>query len=94
MEEQDEVTKSLRSRGFMKGPKYFHIGNGTGANVGMQGEHVTRRIMVSADLDPDKTYYIRFKNVLNDADSQFFMDYFEFVSKDVYDNPVEPEDYW
>ena len=94
MEEQDEVTKSLRSRGFMKGPKYFHIGNGTGANVGMQGEHVTRRIMVSTDLDPDKTYYIRFKNVLNDSDSQFFMDYFEFVSKDVYDNPVEPEDYW
>lgn len=94
MEEQDEVTKSLRSRGFMKGPKYFHIGNGTSANVGMQGEWVTRRIMVSADLDPDKTYYIRFKNVLNDSDSQFFMDYFEFVSKDVYDNPVEPEDYW
>lgn len=93
-EEQDEITKSLRARGFMKGPKYFHIGNGAGANVGIQGEWVTRRIMVSADLDPDKTYYIRFKNVLNDEESQFFMDYFEFVSKEVYDNPVEPEDIW
>ena len=94
IDEQDEITKSLRARGFMKGPKYFHIGNGAGANIGIQGEHVTRRIMVSADLDPDKTYYIRFKNVLNNKDLQFFMDYFEFVSKEVYDNPVEPEDYW
>ena len=94
LEDQDEITKSLRARGFMKGPKYFHIGNGTSAQLGNQGEWVTRRIMVSADLDPDKTYYIRFKNVLNDNQSQFFMDYFEFVSKDVYDNPVEPEDIW
>ena len=94
LDEQDEITKNLRARGFMKGPKYFHIGNGTSAQNGQQGEWVTRRIMVSADLDPDKTYYIRFKNVLNNETSQFFMDYFEFVSKDVYDNPEEPEDIW
>lgn len=94
MEEQDEITKSLRARGFMKGPKYFHIGEGTGSRLGIQGEHVTRRIMVSEDMDPDKTYYIRFKNVLDDKELQFFMDYFEFVSKEVYDNPVEPEDIW
>lgn len=94
LEEQDEITKNLRARGFMKGPKYFHIGNGTTALNGQQGEWVTRRIMVSEDMDPDKTYYIRFKNVLNDDQLQFFMDYFEFVSKDVYDNPVEPEDIW
>ncbi len=94
MEEQDEITKSLRSRGFMKGPKYFHCGNSTSASLGIENEHVTRRIMVSADMDPDKTYYIRFKNVLNNEKLQFFTDYLEFVSKDVYDNPVEPEDYW
>ena len=94
LEEQDEITKNLRARGFMKGPKYFHIGNGTSALNGQQGEWVTRRIMVRAKLDPNKTYYIRFKNVLNDEQSQFFMDYFEFVNKDVYDNPEEPEDIW
>ena len=94
LDEQDEITKTLRSRGFMKGPKYYHVGNGTTAQLGIEAEWVTRRIMVSADLDPDKTYYIRFKNVLNDDESQFFTDYFEIVSKDVYDNPVEPEDYW
>ena len=94
MEEQDEITKALRARGFMKGPKYYHCGAGTSASLGNECEWVTRRIMVSADMDPDKTYYIRFKNVLNNATLQFFTDYLEFVSKDVYDNPVEPEDYW
>ncbi len=93
-EEMDEITKNLRARGFMKGPKSFLIGTSASANNGMQAEHVTRRIMVSADLDPDKTYYIRFKSVLNDTQAQFFMDYLEFVSKEVYDNPVEPEDIW
>ena len=94
MEEQDEITKSLRARGFMKGPKYYHIGNGTDAALANTAEHVTRRIMVTEELDPDKTYYIRFKNVLGDKELQFFMDFFEFVSKEVYDNPVEPEDIW
>jgi len=93
-EEQDEVTKGLRARGFMKGPKYYHCGSSTSADLGIVRENVTRRIMVSKDLDPDETYYIRFKSVLDDEELQFFMDYFEFVAKDVYDNPVEPEDIW
>ncbi|MCR4995029.1 MAG: fasciclin domain-containing protein [Bacteroidales bacterium] len=90
IDEQDEVTKALRARGFMKGPKYYQCGN----ELAMEQEPVTRRIMVSADLDPEKTYYIRFKNVLNNTQLQFFGDFLEFVSKDVYDNPEEPEDYW
>ncbi len=94
MEDQDEINKALKTRGFMKGPKYFHIGYSTNALLGNQAENVTRRIMVSEELDPDLTYYIRFKNVLNNDQLQFFMDYFEFVSKEVYDNPVEPEDIW
>ncbi len=93
-EEQDEITKTLRSRGFMKGPRYYHCGSTTDKNLAIQEETVTRRIMVSADMSPDKTYYIRFKNVLNDEDLQFYGDFLEFVSKDVYDNPVEPEDNW
>ena len=78
----------------MKGPKYYHCGQSTTANLGIENENVTRRIMVSEDMDPDKTYYIRFKSVLDDEELQFFMDYFEFVEKNVYDNPVEPEDIW
>ena len=94
-EEQDEIDKRLRSRGFMKGPEYYYYGTtASNDNVARNWEHVTRRIMVRAEMDPDKKYYIRFKNVLDDNELQFFMDYLEFVSKEVYDNPQEPEDIW
>lgn len=94
-DEQDEIDKRLRSRGYMKGPEYFYYGTTPNNNaVGRNYEHVTRRIMVQAEMDPDKTYYIRFKNVLDNPKLEFFMDYLEFVSKNVYDNPVEPEDIW
>ena len=50
--------------------------------------------MVNAYLYPFRNYYIRFKSVLDDENKEFFMDYFEYVAKEVYDNPEEPEDIW
>ena len=50
--------------------------------------------MVTATMDPDKTYYLKFKNVMDDETKQFYMDYFEFCPKEVYDNPETPEDIW
>jgi hypothetical protein len=57
-------------------------------------EYITRRIMVSADMEPNKNYYIKFKSVLDDEKKEFFMDYIEYVAKEVYDNPEESEDIW
>jgi hypothetical protein len=88
-----EVDKKMRNNGFMKGPQHYSATPGSSTAM-RTNEMKLRRIMVSEDMDPDKEYYIRFKNVLDDESLQFFMDYFEFVSKDVYDNPVEPEDVW
>lgn len=45
-------------------------------------------------MDPDETYYIRFKTVMDDPTRYFYMDYLEYAAKEVYDNPVEPEDIW
>ncbi len=45
-------------------------------------------------MDPDETYYIRFKTVLDNKLLFFYMDYMEYCSKDVYDNPESPEDIW
>ena len=55
-----------------------------------------RRIIVREDMDPNKTYYLKFKNVLDDdiVTTQFFMDYLEICAKEVYDNPMTPEDIW
>ena len=45
-------------------------------------------------MDPDETYYIRFKTVIDDPYTYLYMDYFEYVAKEIYDNPEEPEDIW
>ena len=93
-EEHDEnVTKRMRTKGFMKAPNSWTTQ--LGGNMTVRTQHVmTRRIMVSAYLYPFRNYYIRFKSVLDDENKEFFMDYFEYVAKEVYDNPNEPEDIW
>lgn len=93
-EEYDErVTKRMRTKGFMKAPNSWT--NELGTNKAVRGSHfITRRIMVSTYLQPFRNYYIRFKSVLDEDNKEFFMDYFEYVAKEVYDNPEEPEDIW
>ena len=45
-------------------------------------------------MDPDKTYYNRFKSVLESDRKELYMDYMEFVSKEIFDNPEKPESIW
>lgn len=101
---EDEVVnrendKNLRNQGWMKGPKYFMICNGLGAQGGTPlrdaggARPALRRIITTENLEADKTYYMRFKSALDSRDAQFFMDYFEFVNSSVY-NGADPEDVW
>jgi hypothetical protein len=32
--------------------------------------------------------------VLDDKEKQFYMDFIEFCPKEIYDNPIVPEDIW
>jgi len=43
---------------------------------------------------PGKTYYLKFKSVLDNEKLEFYMDYLELCAKEVYDNPNDPEDIW
>lgn len=88
-----ENDKKMRNNGFMKGAEYYHAG-GAGAKTGRQEQYTTRRIIVRQEMDPDKTYYLKFKTVLSDKNKQFYMDYIEYCAKEVYDNPMTPEDIW
>ena len=88
-----ENDKKMRNNGFMKGAEYYHAG-GAGAATARNQQYTTRRIIVRQELDPDKTYYLKFKTVLSDKNKQFYMDYIEFCAKNVYDNPATPEDIW
>ena len=53
-----------------------------------------RRIILREWMEADKTYYIQFKSVLSNEGTEFYLDYLEFCHKDIYDNPMEPEDIW
>ena len=88
-----EVDKKMRANGFMKGPAYYNLlTNRTW--TARDCEYTTRRIIVTSTMDPDKTYYLRFKNVLDDESKQFYMDFIELCPKEIYDNPYTPEDIW
>ncbi len=91
-----ENDKNLRNHGYLKGPQYFMTTDGTATTpVRQRSGSVAciRRIITVARMEAGKTYYLRFKSALRKLDSQFFLDYFEFVPTVIY-NGVDPEDIW
>ena len=89
-----EIDKRLRNNGFMKGCNQYCAG-APGTATTMRGSTVCiRRIIIRETMDPDETYYIRFKTVMDDPTRFFYMDYMEYCAKEVYDNPETPEDIW
>ena len=88
-----ENEKKMRNNGFMKGPAYYNLLTNRSWTA-RDCEYTTRRIIVTETLDPDKVYYLKFKNVLDDKEKQFYMDFIEFCPKEIYDNPIVPEDIW
>ena len=87
-----EVDKRMRNNGYMKGPQSINSDNGT--ERGINDRENIRHIFVRQTLDPNKTYYIKLKSVLESDKKEFYMDFIEYCAKEIYDNPVEPEDIW
>ena len=95
-EDIEELDKQLRNKDYMKGPKYFYC---TSSTSGRDAGNCLRKIIYRGQLDAGKTYYIRFKSVLESSTSEFFFDYLEFVPKKIYNGEGglsgdEPEDKW
>jgi hypothetical protein len=90
-----EADKQMRNNGFMKGEESIlilkHPGTTARANV---NRNIVRRIITRQTLDPDKTYYLKIKSVLDATTSEFYMDHIEYCPKEIYDNPEHPEDIW
>ncbi|MGN0233296.1 MAG: fasciclin domain-containing protein [Bacteroidaceae bacterium] len=89
-----EIDKRLRNNGFMKGCQQYTAGAPGGSDMMRKSDICIRRILLRETMDPEETYYIRFKTVMDDPTRYFYMDYLEYCAKEVYDNPVEPEDIW
>jgi hypothetical protein len=89
-----EVDKKMRNKGFMKGAELYCDG-GQGLSVMARADPlIIRRVILREQMEPDKTYYLRFKTVLDDPTREFYVDYLEYCPKEVYDNPETPEDIW
>ena len=88
-----EVDKRLRNNGVMKGAKSV-CADGTASDIERNRNSNLRYIIVRQTMDPDKTYYMKVKSVLDSEDKEFYMDYLEYCPKEVYDNPETPEDIW
>lgn len=86
----EEKDKAMRNVDYMKGPKYFYPVSG---QSGRDSQICLRRIIFRGQLEEGKTYYVRFKSVLQSSSTEFFYDYLEFVPKIIY-NGDEPEDKW
>ena len=88
-----EVDKRLRNNGVMKGAKTV-TADGSGGDIERKRNTNLRYIIIRQTMDPDKTYYMRVKSVLDSDQKEFYMDYMEYCPKEVYDNPERPEDIW
>ena len=89
-----EVDKRMRNKGFMKGAEIYCDGAQGMTEMARADPLIIRRVILREQMDPDKTYYLRFKTVLDDPTREFYVDYLEFCPKEVYDNPMTPEDIW
>lgn len=94
-----ECDRNLRNMGYLKGPNYWCLNGSKGKTTvrdhytgGAYGPNM-RYIVKRQYFDKDKTYYIRFKCAVDNPNSQFFLDYFEFCPSEVYDSPTG-EDIW
>lgn len=89
-----EVDKKMRNKGFMKGAEVYCDGTQGVSVMARADQLIIRRVILREQMDPDKTYYLRFKTVLDDPTREFYVDYLEYCAKEVYDNPETPEDIW
>ncbi|MBO7470851.1 MAG: fasciclin domain-containing protein [Bacteroidaceae bacterium] len=87
-----EIDKKMRNNGYMKGPKSINSNDGTERD--WNDRENIRHIFVRQTLDPNETYYIKLKSVLDSDRKEFYMDFIEYCAKEIYDNPERPEDIW
>lgn len=93
-----EVDKRMRNQGYMKGANSNCVSGNTtrtARNIHGNGGYLTiRRILLRQFMEPDKTYYVRMKSIIDSEKKEFQLDYFEYCAKEVFDNPETPEDIW
>lgn len=81
-EEQNRaIDKAMHNRGIMKDMDSWNQGgtNNLRANSGK-----FRKILTTQTLNPEKEYYLRIKLVIENAEAELPINYFEFCPKSIY----------
>lgn len=81
--------KAMHNRGYMNGPDSYHPWDGE--NTMRATSWNLRRVLTTQNLNSEETYYLRFRQVLDDPDHYWTFDYIELCPKSVYGSP-EGED--
>lgn len=93
-----EIDKKMRNNGYMKNNKHNGRPNSGGVvSTPMRaatGDYIRlRKILWNGTMNPNETYYVRIKSVLDNTRTCCMLDYFEMVPKSVY-NGETGEDPW
>ncbi len=90
-EEVKMQDKALHNRGYLKAMDcWFQGGYSSGSNL-RSFNHGLRRVLATESMDPEKTYYLRMRQVLDDPEKYCNFNYLEICPKSVYGSP-EGED--
>lgn len=89
-----ETDINMRYLGFMRGPYGFTKTNSdTPGTVNLRDDNMALRRILMKEQFQQGEYWMRFKTMLpENKDSQFHLDYIEFVPEAVYNNSKYPED--
>lgn len=88
-EENIANDKAMHNRGYMKGMDSYRPWDAD--NPLRSNNWNLRRVLATKYLDSNQTYYLRFRQVLDDPDRYWSFDYIELCPKSVYGSP-EGED--
>ena len=88
-EENTANDKAMHNRGYMKGMDSYRPWDAD--NPLRANNWNLRRVLATKYLDSEKTYYLRFRQVLDDPDRYWSFDYIELCPKSIYGSP-EGED--
>lgn len=80
-EENRAIDKAMHNRGYMKDMDSWNQG---GANNLRANNGKYRKILTTQALDPNKEYWLRIKLVIENAEAELPINYFEFCPKSVY----------
>lgn len=84
--------KALHNRGYLKAMDvWYQGGTGTSNCLRTNTSTPTRRVLATESMDPDKVYYLRLRQVLDDPEKYCNFNYLEICPKSVYGSP-EGED--